>query len=286
MYPTSNGSAGRDGVILTLPFFENPIIQESQKPRWTKHDLLGRNGQMFTFTGAQSRRIKLTFNMTFPHILKDNRDPIARYIQGSDPAGEIRDSMRTATKTVQILPNNNPNLSPASTPGAVTVVTTPLTEEVDDFTTSKISKPFLHGKQLVTWWVNVIRSSTVNNGRDPSLGPPIVMLKHGPLYKSAKFICEGYNISFDEEAGYELDSLLNRRIVVSMDLAEVKFGENYYPGAPYAEDIGGGGDAVTGWQHLIDYGVMDPDNDEVFVEPLAPKNDSYWGDWGVEWPWS
>ena len=268
MYATQGAtSLGRDGVILTLPFFENPIIQETQRPRWTKHDLLGRNGQMFTFAGAQSRRVKLTFNLTLPHIIEDNKHPVVRYISGPDPKSDIRNSMRAMER-------DDPT---ASLYGMDALETSPIdddpdpnSEEENPYTEANISKPRSGAINLITWWVNVIRSATVNNGRDPTLGPPIIMLRHGKLYQDAKFICESYSISFDEQAGYELRDLLNRRIVVTMDLAEIKIGDDYMPG-----DIERG-DSVTGWHDLMAYGIMDPKNDpQVVGKPLVTEKSSW-----------
>ena len=70
------------GTTITLPFFENIDITESQKARLGKHDIIGRNGQMFTHMGAQSRSINLDFIMTFPHISASNPHSIQRYISG------------------------------------------------------------------------------------------------------------------------------------------------------------------------------------------------------------
>ena len=135
---------------------------------------------------------------------------------------------------------------------------------VDDFDKpAHIKNKEKHTAALVTWWINVIRTSTLNNGKDSRLGPPVIMLKHGPLYQDAKFICQKYDISFDETAGYDTGSLLNRRINVSMDLLEVKFGSGYTPG-----DINKG-DALTGWQDLFEHGRLDPNNDTV---PKRPPN--------------
>ena len=264
MYPKAGedrtGEIGT-GVIITLPFFENISITESQTPRWSKHDILGRNGQLFTFTGSQSRSINLSFTMTMPHIKESNPHPAARYISGSEDAkSAVRESMRESLNVAQQIDYANPlsSKSPAmdpakSDPGPPE----PTFGKKDDFSQStSIKKKHAHTISITKWWINVIRTSTLNNGQDPRLGPPVIMLKHGPLYQDAKFICQKYEISFDENAGYDLESLLNRRILVSMDLLEVKFGNGYLPG-----DVNKG-DALTGWQDLLDYGMMDPNNDK------------------------
>jgi len=236
MYPSANSRKSR--ITLTLPFFENPIIQETGRATYSKYDLLSRSGEMFTFGGSKSRRIKLTFNLTLPHIRANNKEPLYRYMQygtsNPDEKAKMRMDMRMFLE-----PSVDVNIEKAPLPFF-------RNRSVEDDTV-----------RLITWWVNVIRSSTTNNTRNPKLGPPIIILKHGPLYRDAKFICEGYEIAGEEVAGYELASLLNRRIMVTMNLAEVKAGdfEDYKPG----DEIKG--DNLTGWDSLLDYGIMDPAND-------------------------
>ena len=274
MYATNGAtSLGRDGIILTLPFFENPTIQETQRPRWTKHDLLGRNGQMFTFAGAQSRRVKLTFNLTLPHIMEDNKHPAIRYISGPDPKSDIRNAMRVSSGEGAGNPRSDGTGGPYSgqLPDAIEETVTEDHKNLHTYTDADIARPRSGAINLITWWVNVIRSATINNGRDPTLGPPIIMLRHGKLYQDTKFICESYSISFDEQAGYELRDLINRKIVVSMELAEIKIGDDYKPG-----DIERG-DSITGWHDLMAYGIMDPKNDpQVLGKPVATEKSSFW----------
>ena len=236
MYPSANSRRSR--ITLTLPFFENPIIQETGRANYSKYDLLSRSGEMFTFGGSKSRRIKLTFNLTLPHIRKENREPLYKYMQygtsNPDEKAKMRADMRNFNKPEDHINSDN--------------VLLPIfrNRSVEDDTV-----------RLVSWWVNVIRSSTTNNTKNPKLGPPIILLKHGPLYRDAKFICEGYEISTEELAGYDLASLLSRRVIVTMNLAEIKAGdfEDYKPG----DEIKG--DNLTGWDSLLDYGIMDPAND-------------------------
>jgi len=263
MYPKAGddrtGEIGT-GTIITLPFFENISITESQTPRWSKHDLLGRNGQLFTFTGAQSRVINLSFTMTLPHIKESNPHPAARYVHGEDSQAAkaaIRKSMKNSLKIGQDKVESSPDIAPwdPQMDGHTSEVESVMVDNFDK--PAYIRNKEKHATAITAWWVNVIRTSTLNNGKDPRLGPPVIMLKHGPLYKDAKFICQKYDISFDENAGYD-SSLLSRRIQVTMDLAEVKFGSGYKPGRDSAT-----ADALTGWQDLFEYGNLDPNNDTV-----------------------
>lgn len=78
---------------------------------------------------------------------------------------------------------------------------------------------------LIVYWVNIIRSSVVNNAKNPMYGPPIIRLTHGILYQDIPCICTDYSLDFNESAGYDLDTLLPRQIKVSLKLEELRTGD-------------------------------------------------------------
>ena len=51
-----------------LPFFENIQIVEKKKGHFPKYAPVGRPSNLYAYTGADSRKFSLTFNMTIPHI--------------------------------------------------------------------------------------------------------------------------------------------------------------------------------------------------------------------------
>lgn len=53
-----------------IPFLENPQINERGKARLNTYDLIGRAGQLFSYAGAESRRINVTFNISLLHVLE------------------------------------------------------------------------------------------------------------------------------------------------------------------------------------------------------------------------
>ena len=65
-------SIGDDYFIVEMPFFENVRIRESKKARYQKYSLLSRSSNLYSYLGADSRQLNLSFNMTLPHILDDN----------------------------------------------------------------------------------------------------------------------------------------------------------------------------------------------------------------------
>lgn len=109
---------------------------------------------------------------------------------------------------------------------------------------------------LVIYWTHVIRSSVTNHSENPIYGPPIVRLLHGSLFDDIPCICTNYTVSPVEEAGYDKDTMLPRRIKYSMVLEELRAGDykKYERGNIVKRDN------VVGWEAVINTRVasMDP----------------------------
>lgn len=100
---------------------------------------------------------------------------------------------------------------------------------------------------LISYWVNIIRASVVNNSRNPVLGPPIIRFTNGILYQDLPCVCTEYSIRYDDIAGFDVATLLPRKIVVSMSLEEIRTGDftEYNPGDPVKRDN------LVGYEALI-----------------------------------
>jgi len=60
-----------DRVIRTyIPFLENPIISETGRSRLNSYNLVGRNGTVFSYAGAESRKFSLTFHFSLLHVME------------------------------------------------------------------------------------------------------------------------------------------------------------------------------------------------------------------------
>lgn len=100
---------------------------------------------------------------------------------------------------------------------------------------------------LVTYWLNIIRSSCSNNTKNPIYGPPIIRLSHGIMYQDIPCICTDFSISYDNSHGFDVDTLLPRVITIEMKLEEVRTGDfgagsdNYYITK----------DNLKGWESVI-----------------------------------
>lgn len=77
-FPQANGRY----VRIYIPFLENAQITERGKARLNTYDLIGRAGQLFSYGGADSRRLNLTFNISLLHVIEmDAKEGIADYFQ-------------------------------------------------------------------------------------------------------------------------------------------------------------------------------------------------------------
>ena len=65
-FPQSNNR-----VLRTfIPFLENPRIAEKGTANLNSYNLVGRAGELFSYAGAQSRRLNVTFNISFQHVIE------------------------------------------------------------------------------------------------------------------------------------------------------------------------------------------------------------------------
>tara|TARA_R110000824_G_scaffold395380_1_gene595966 strand:+ start:1769 stop:2800 length:1032 start_codon:yes stop_codon:yes gene_type:complete len=71
----------------------------------------------------------------------------------------------------------------------------------------------------------LFRTSVVNNVSNPVEGPPILRLTHGTMYQSVPCICKSYNLVWEEEGGFDLETLTPRRLVINLELEEIRSGD-------------------------------------------------------------
>jgi hypothetical protein len=140
----------------------------------------------------------------------------------------------------------------ATSPATVTANVPPSeTQEIDD--PAFVSK--MKAIDVVLYWVNIIRSSVVNNSENPIYGPPIIRLNHGLLFQNIPCVCRNYNISVDERAGYDLQTLLPRKLDIQLRLEESRTG-NF---GKFNQNRAIERDNLAGWEAVLsDPFTMDP----------------------------
>ncbi len=276
-FPVPQKGGGKFAV--TVPFFENIKITESKRAKYVKYDLLSRSSQLYTYTGAESRKFSLDFVMSFPHMLEQSSPAnLEEYI--SFVASENSESQRRIFK------------SPADKLGTVTEqrlfggaekLTTKFRESANRPTLQDLNETlqvldiaipalFFGTKNpqvilqtnhydlidLIMYWTNIIRSSVTNNSENPIYGPPIIRINHGILFQNIPCICTDYSIEPIEEGGYDLGTLLPRRIRYTMNLEELRSGDFGKFSTEAKEPIKR--DNLVGWEAVVSnpHQSMDP----------------------------
>jgi hypothetical protein len=293
----------QDFFVVRLPFFENPKIGESKKAKYQKYSVLGRSSSLYTYTGADSRRMDVEFYMTLPHILAEhpevNRDkfigeakfdsgeitkdkffqkgqkaPIEQsklYVNKFFKVDDIKSSAKQVLNSdwarngitdaeklyfantygisqIDLDLESKVALNPQETTEEKTLEK--ITSDQAIATLSDAENERLQIIDLIVYWVNIIRSSVINNATNPLLGPPVVRLSHGLMYQDVPCICTDYKLSFDERAGYDMQTLLPRRIKINISLEEFRTG-NF---AKFDQNNIIARDNLVGWEAIFEEG--------------------------------
>jgi len=102
---------------------------------------------------------------------------------------------------------------------------------------------------VIIYWVNIIRSSVINNSQNPLYGPPIIRLTHGILYEDVPCICRDYSLSYNDAAGFDVKTLLPRQIKITMKLEENRTGNfGVFDGMAENSRLR---DNLAGWEAVI-----------------------------------
>jgi len=256
-------------TVLYVPFYENPKITESMTANYVEYNPLARAGSLFVYTGAKSRKIKIKTKFTLPHLMEFNMgigkfrrifigsskkekkllfsqfanfQKFSATLGGSSIARELQREY-FAYRLEQSTPEQL-GLTPAQ--AAAVTEQGPANESS---TILKFLAPSQQNQAIDTmlFFIALFRSSLTNNAENPMEGPPLIRLNFGTLYQSVPCIAKSYNIGWDEEAKYELETLTPRRIEVSLELHEVRVGDfgEYLPAVMAKRDN------LTGWESAI-----------------------------------
>ena len=99
----------------------------------------------------------------------------------------------------------------------------------------------------LVFFVNILRTSVCNNAVNPIYGPPVIRIVHGTLYQNIPCICKSYNIEWEENMGYDVETLTPRRLKVRLELEELRVGQ-FDKFEPHDMKLR---DNVAGWESVI-----------------------------------
>jgi len=322
-------------TMVILPFCENPVIKESKRARYQKYSIVSRSSNLYSYLGADSRKLALSFNITLPHLLEEHPELLndlhlsinkltMKHKYTLDPSlsigyssksvnyarGMFKKGMRSAAMQVlnsdwgtnRITQEEIDYIKNFYGLGADLVQTEEghymsvddsivagygsyyLTPPGSAFAQSDKASQILSDSQkkkftiidLIIYWVNIIRSSVVNSSSDPVYGPPVIRLTHGLMYQNIPCICTDYTLDWDERAGYDLETLLPRRLNITMNLEEFRTGdfEDFDQNNPIKRDN------LAGWEYVVDGPphTMDSGYDVNTTDNVSPYG---WSDmWG------
>jgi len=253
-YPSETG----ENTIVFLPFFENPNITESQSANYAEYNPIARAGTLYAYTGASSRKFRLSFNMTLPHLAYHPMG-ISRYLRVYSGAGKESQKL-LFTKDFEFSNKQKPGDPNRSLSFAVEKAykqlqldkdnfAAPFGVDLDELLLDQLT-PTDRNSVLDTllFFIALLRTSVVNKVTNPLLGPPLVRIDFGTMYQQVPCICKSYNIKYNEQAGYDVETITPRVITVSMNLEEVRIGNfSKYKPATITER-----DNLTGWESAIE----------------------------------
>lgn len=257
---------GGDIKRVALPFFENATIKESKKANYATYNPIGRSSSLFSYLGAQSREISVTFNLTTPLIVERylkleervnakltrteiQEDYKSLFEAGNNKKSSVEDAVSTFysvlddkettsyNSDVSELTNALFNIDPLSPASIATGLVNAARSTIDR---SGLRK----GHSAVLSLINLIRASVVNNVDRPMDGPPIAILDYGVQYQNVPCIVQDYSIDFSDKHGYDLELMLPRVIECSLKLSEVR------PSGSVASQ-GNKGYKIKGWESFL-----------------------------------
>ena len=264
-YPSETG----ENTIVFLPFFENPKITETQSANYAEYNPVARAGSLYAYTGASSRKLKVSFNMTLPHLALHPMG-VERYLRVySGNSKEAR--KRLFTKDLTFSSKQKPGdparslsfaldqafqeiaVEKGQVPAPLFLIGTEQGFEIEELNSLT---PTQRNSVLDTliFFVTLLRTSVVNKVTNPLLGPPLIRLDFGSMYQSVPCICKSFNLSYEEAAGYDLRTTTPRVIKASINLEEIRIGDfsTYEPATITKRDNLTGWESAIGSPHTID----------------------------------
>ena len=272
---------------IKIPFFENPIIQESKQSRLATYKLIGRNSDLFSYLGADARAIQLRITLTLPHLFHFMK---SSPWMDKDTAFNKVPKFNIVRKNITniLLNDRTESLGSKSYKDDEYERGTRLARkfvngEIDSAVDSYYSQDGVRLKQgmeafdaqysellgedsyqldpdtrgvraAFVYYINLLRSTTLGS-EQLGLGAPIIRLNFGPLYQDVPCIAMKYNLEMDDQAGYDIATMLPRRVTFNLDLQEVRVGD-FSTHSP--EPFGPSDDNVPTWDSVLQTGAFDP----------------------------
>jgi hypothetical protein len=134
-----------------------------------------------------------------------------------------------------------------------------LTRRPDDsdfiFQNKEFGASYLNTLNLFSYVVNAVRTFVVGSTHSPSVGPPLVHLNFGYLYRDVPCICTDYSFTVEGSQGYDNFSLMPRQLKIKISLEEYRQAGGIGAEAYDFEENPYG---LPGWLDFTEQGTLDP----------------------------
>lgn len=249
-----------NGQVRRVPFFENPQISESKRANYIKYSPAGRSSPMYSYFNSESRMFEVSFTINMDHVI----DMVSKDLMSlTFPLDTLVLEGLTRESFLRKIPINSNRVSNPKTDALSYDIdySNNLLDSADldteALSTDQVLQDIVNrrsGRKVknkvvdyMLYWMNLIRSTCLNNAQDPKMGPPIVRLTHGILYKDVPCVCTAYKIDHESDLGFDRNTLMPRVINISMSLMEVRHGDFKRYEFAKAEKR----DNVVGWEAIV-----------------------------------
>jgi hypothetical protein len=277
-FPNPDGPGAPD-YIRTCPFFENPTIKENRSANLIKYDPIGRTGTLFGYTGAKSRAFDVNFTITLPLLLQLARGAPSEkiptqqtkeeqknmFFQKNGNQGQYdadRNAYNFESMAAAFSTQFTENEEPVKAGNALNKSGDALQKMYGPslgfpgMSNAHQDKQYIDAVNLIKYWANLIRSSVLTYSPNPSVGPPIVRFTFGTLFQNIPTVVEKYSMTIDDKAGFDVLTLLPKRINFSLSLSEIRAdaGTSFETGNAVSRD------RIIGWEAVVGRDTKEPAN--------------------------
>lgn len=237
-----------------IPFYENISIVESKKANYIQYKPMGRSSPLLSYFGSDARMFDVGFTINLQHVYDTfSTNPIILTFPGDTNAANIsRDSFfkYVVSKNSGVKYKNQSFNARTYAVDYLSEIKGITNETAGIIAANAFASLNITQKAIVdiiVYWINLIRSTVVNNSETVKDGPPIVRINSGILYQDIPCVCTSYSIDKDEVAGYDNATLLPRLIKVSMNLMEIRHGDftKFEASKPIKRDN------IVGWETVV-----------------------------------
>jgi hypothetical protein len=122
----------------------------------------------------------------------------------------------------------------------------------------RTGKKWKYISSLLQYAINHVRNTVISTHQTPVKGPPIVELKWGAMYDFVPCVVTDYQITTEENAGYDTKSLYPQRLKISLSMEEMRAVHGNLHGDPKVSGV------LPGWDNILSFTTHPDDRSYIF----------------------